>query len=239
MIEWMLAPIDATRAHDVGPHLSWHARIMVVAWGGLVPIGILSARYFKIWPGQHWPAQVDNQNWWVIHRTCQYSAAVLMCVGLWMILNAPPLTIAPGPHALLGWSVLCLALVQVSSGLLRGTKGGPPPDAGAAPEPGDHYDMTVHRRIFEYVHKFIGYVALLLSVAAILTGLYQANAPRWMPLVLSIWWAILGIAFVTFQQRGMTVDTYAAIWGPDARHPGNRRRPIGIGVNRRGRERRE
>ncbi|MEM7613627.1 MAG: cytochrome B, partial [Pseudomonadota bacterium] len=69
-----------------------------------------------------------------------------------------------------------------------------------------------------------------------LTGLYQSNAPMWMFVSLLMWWSVLGLAFLTFQRRGMSIDTYAAIWGPDASHPGNRRRPIGVGVTRPGRE---
>jgi len=59
---------------------------------------------------------------------------------------------------------------------------------------------------------------------AVLAGLWQANAPMWMWLVLPVWWAVLATLFVLFQRRGMVIDTYVAIWGPDATHPGNARR---------------
>ncbi|WP_299964148.1 cytochrome b561 domain-containing protein [uncultured Roseobacter sp.] len=232
MWEWLAAPMDAARAHDVGWHLSWHARTMVLAWGVLVPIGVLVARYFKIAPGQDWPRSLDSHFWWNTHRICQYSACALMGIGLWLILSAPPLAAAPGPHGFLGWSMLVLALAQILGGILRGTKGGPTERAADGSLSGDHYDMTPRRLAFEYIHKSAGYLALLLSVATLVSGLWQANAPNWMGLALAIWWSGLLVLAVLLQRRGMAIDTYQAIWGPDPALPGNRRKPIGFGVTR-------
>ncbi|MEL6677268.1 MAG: cytochrome b561 domain-containing protein [Pseudomonadota bacterium] len=234
MLEFLLSPIDPARAHEVGTHLSWHARLMVLAWGVLVPTGVLAARFFKVLPGQDWPREVDNLVWWRTHLTCQYTSLALMVVALWLILSAPPLVSLPGPHAFIGWAVLCLAVMQYFGGWLRGTKGGPTERAADGSLHGDHYDMTPRRLWFEYVHKLSGYSALLLSVAAILTGLWQANGPVWMWLALTAWWSGLVTAFILLQRRGMAVDTYEAIWGPDTAHPGNNRPPIGLGVKRRG-----
>ena len=43
-VEWLLSPIDGGRPHEVGAALSWHARTMVAAWGGVAPRAALSAR---------------------------------------------------------------------------------------------------------------------------------------------------------------------------------------------------
>lgn len=233
MPEWLLAPMDGARAHEVGWHLSWHARAMVLGWGVLVPLGVVIARFFKIAPWQDWPRVLDSHFWWNTHRLCQYSAFALMLAGLGFILAAPPLAVTPGPHWWLGWAVVTLGFAQVIGGLLRGTKGGPSEPAADGSLHGDHYDMTPRRLAFEYAHKSLGYLAVILSAAAILSGLWQANAPNWMWLSLCIWWAGLIVAFILLQRRGMTVDTYQAIWGPDPSLPGNRRRPIGFGVRRR------
>jgi hypothetical protein len=45
---------------------------------------------------------------------------------------------------------------------------------------------------------------------------------------------VLVAAFAVLQIRGRAVDTYQAIWGPDLDLPGNRMKPIGFGVRRRG-----
>lgn len=232
MLEWFLQPMDASRVHDVGWHLSWHARLMTLAWGVLVPLGILIARYFKITPGQRWPQQLDSHLWWNSHRICQYSAIVLMIVGFWFILNAPSVPAQSGLHGLLGWTVLSLALLQIVGGLLRGSKGGPTEPSRDGSLHGDHFDMTPRRLVFEYAHKLLGYTALALSVVTILSGLWAANAPNWMWLCLVAWWGLLSGIAVLLQRRGMAVDTYQAIWGPDPTLPGNCREPIGWGIRR-------
>ncbi len=232
MWEWLLSPIDAMRAHEVGFNTAWHARLMVLGWGVLIPLGVLAARFFKIMPGQSWPERVDNQAWWVAHRVLQYLGVALSAVALWLIFGEA----RGGLHRLLGWSALALMLVQVLGGLLRGTKGGPTELAPDGTPRGDHYDMTRRRLIFEYCHKYLGYVALLVAMAAILTGLWQANGPIWMWLSLALWWGLLIGLFRALQRRGMAVDTYQAIWGPGAEHPGNQRDPIGFGVRKPGGE---
>jgi hypothetical protein len=73
--------------------------------------------------------------------------------------------------------------------------------------------MTRHRRIFEWLHKRMGYAALALTVLTTALGLILADAPRWMALVISLWWLLLVGVFLWLQKRGRAVDTYAAIWG--------------------------
>ncbi|MEM1049101.1 MAG: cytochrome b561 domain-containing protein [Pseudomonadota bacterium] len=233
MVDWLFAPIDASRAHTVDLGIAWHARLMVLAWGIALPCGVLAARFFKIMPGQDWPAHIDNRAWWHTHLTLQYGGGFLTLIALGLILFGSARSGNAGLHGLFGWSVIALAATQFLGGWLRGSKGGPTdpnPDGSLA---GDHYDMSFRRLVFEYVHKSAGYAAILLAACAIATGLWQANAPRWMPILIASWWALLVVLFIVFQRRGMAVDTYQAIWGPDPRHPGNRRTPIGWGIRRR------
>lgn len=236
MLEWLGAPVDPTRAHEIGALLSWHGRAMVAAWSVIVPIAILAARFFKIFPGQDWPNHLDDKRWWRTHRWGQYAALAVMGLGLYLILKVPKptpgATASAGIHHLLGWATLALGSIQYVAAWLRGTKGGPTEPAPDGTLRGDHYDMSRRRRIFERLHKSIGYLALLISIAAVITGLWQANAPRWMFATLWVWYACVVAAFVLLQRRGMARDTYQAIWGPDPAHPGNGMRPIGLGVNR-------
>lgn len=219
MLELLLSPIDPSRAHEVGFHLSWHARLMVVAWAVFVPVGIIIARFFKVWRRGDWPAHVDDQRWWVAHRSFQYGATGLTLAGLYLILTAPALTSSiGGPHRVLGWAIVALTAVQVLGGLLRGTKGGPTDTALR----GDHYDMTPRRLMFETVHKTAGYLALIVAIAAILSGLWQSNAPLWMFVVLPVWWLVLAAVFWRLHKSDRWIDTYQAIWGPSPEHPGNR-----------------
>jgi hypothetical protein len=135
---------------------------------------------------------------------------------------------AAGMHRALGWTVLVLGSLQLASGWLRGSKGGPAADSMR----GDHYDMTLRRRLFERWHKAVGWLAVLGAVGVVGLGLAAADAPRWMPIVLALWWTALAAWARREQRAGRCVDTYQAIWGPDPAHPGNRLAPIGWGVRR-------
>ena len=66
---------------------------------------------------------------------------------------------------------------------------------------------------------------------ALVTGLIAADAPRWMPVALGMWWIVMLGVFVVLRRAGRCIDTYQAIWELD-RFPGNRRRPIGLGIVR-------
>ncbi|MEO0680892.1 MAG: cytochrome b561 domain-containing protein [Pseudomonadota bacterium] len=228
MIEWLTAPIDPGRAHEVGALVSWHGRLMTLAWGALFPLGVLAARFWKIAPGQDWPRELDNQAWWRAHLVLQYAGGAAMLAGLGAILLRGGA--GDAAHAYLGWTVIGFAALQFAAGWLRGSKGGP---TDATPQ-GDHFDMTRRRLAFEHFHKFAGYALLALAASGVLSGLWLANGPVWMWGALAAWWTLLIALFRRWQRRGMAVDTYQAIWGPDPSLPGNRRRPIGWGVRRPG-----
>lgn len=232
MIDWLLTPLSGSALHHVAPAVSWHARGMVLAWGVLLPLGALVARYCKVTPRQDWPRELDNKFWWHAHRTLQYAGVGLALAAVALLLWAGGGDSAAAEshrtHRVLGWTVLALGVLQVALGSLRGSKGGPT----AATMRGDHYDMTPHRQWFERLHKSLGWLAVALAVPAIALGLRAADAPRWMPLVLGLWWAALAVAAWRLQRAGRCLDTYQAIWGPDPVHPGNRRPPIGWGVHR-------
>ncbi|APQ14365.1 hypothetical protein BJP27_01060 [Pseudomonas oryzihabitans] len=223
---WLWQPLSGAGEHHLSLLAAWHGRLMVMAWGLLFPAGILIARYAKVTPRQRWPEQLDNKLWWRLHLLLQSLGSLLMLLALGLIL-----VVAQGAsslarwHALGGWSLVAGVVIQVVGGRLRGSKGGP----GI---PGDHYLMTRRRLVFEYVHKTLGWLALVLSVPVVLAGLVVADAPRWMFLLLILWWTALIVLVITLQRRRCCLDTYQAIWGPADCHPGNRLRPIGWGVFR-------
>lgn len=228
-MDWLLAPIDPTRAHDVGLLVSWHGRVMMLAWGVLAPLAVLIARYFKVTPGQDWPRQLDNQFWWRSHWMGHACVTGLSLVGLGLILAAAR---SGSLHGRFGYALLACLAVQVLLGIFRGSKGGPTAPAPDGSLHGDHYDMTSWRVVFEWIHKGLGYTSLALAMVVILMGLWAANALIWMWTAIALWWLALATVAMALQRRGFAVDTYQAIWGPDPAHPGNRRRPIGIGVRR-------
>lgn len=226
MIDWLFSSVDPSRVHDVSTVVSWHGRLMVVGWGILAPLTVLVARFGKIWPGQNWPAELDNQNWWRFHWMVQTAVIAIAFLALILILQAS--TNNYPAHQRLGYVTLALGLIQALSGIFRGTKGGPT-DVKMA---GDHYDMTSHRVVFEVLHKSLGYCLLTVAIATTLTGLWAANGPVWMFVSIIIFWVALAAAFILLQIEGKAIDTYQAIWGPDPSLPGNKRKPIGWGIHR-------
>ncbi|CTQ51201.1 cytochrome b561 domain-containing protein [Jannaschia donghaensis] len=219
MWEWLLQPIDASRPHDLGLVISLHGRIMMFAWGVIVPLAVLIARYLKVIPGQDFPSKTDSQIWWNIHRIGQLAAVMMMLVGVILILRSPGADSTTGTlwlHSWLGWTIFSFGVVQAASGFLRGSKGGPTDPHGIR---GDHYDMTVRRIVFEVVHKGLGYGVLAMGAITILTGMWQANGPIWMWIGVLLWWSLLLAIAYLLQKLGMAMNSYRAIWGPGTPQP--------------------
>ncbi len=233
---WLILPLSGLPDHSIDPMLAWHGRLMVLAWGILIPLGVLAARFFKILPHQDWPRVLDNRVWWNAHRGLQYGGIALSIVGVIIAYRAAP-GVDPwrSAHTVLGWLIAVAGVLQVVGGWLRGSTGGPASAVSgmpSAPSSGDHYLMT-HRRIcFERIHKTLGWLTVIVAMATIILGLWAADAPRWMLAFVLVWWLALAGAFALLQRAGRCIDTYQAIWGPSSTHPGNRRKPIGPGIKR-------
>ena len=229
IVAWLLTPLSGASRHGIQGWEAWHGRLMVLAWTVLLPVGALVARFGKVPRQALWPAQLDRQAWWQTHRAVQSSGIAVMSVAAGVaLLHASRSGRAATIHHVLGWIVVAVGWTQGLSALLRGTKGGPT-DVVLR---GDHYDMTRRRVAFEWLHKSLGWLVLPAVWAATAYGLLLADAPRWMPIVIALWWAAWLAAFVALQRSGRCVDTYQAIWGDAGDHPGNARRPIGWGVVR-------
>ena len=238
LISWLLQPVSGADEHFISYEHQWHARFMTFGWGVLIPLGILIARYFKITRRQNWPAQLDNQFWWKTHLLLQISGSLMAFWALSYVFDWPlgGTTVTASLHEVLGWSIMLLALSQLIGGAFRGSKGEIPPN-GLVLEttyirPGDHFEMTRRRCLFEYLHKLGGYLALALACTNILIGLGMSDAPRWMWLSITGYWGLLIIVSFVLQRQGRCVDTYQAIYGPGTGLPGNQRRPIGWGIRR-------
>ena len=230
IIQWLNTPIDTTRPHTIEPYIAWHARMMVVAWGVLLPVGIIIARFFKITPKQHFPKILDNRFWWHSHIILQTLGGVLAVFAWVYILYFGRQRTIP-IHEILGWITMTGLVIQLLLGQYRGVSGGPTYGKNAGIR-GDHYDMTRWRYIFEYTHKYLGYILIILSWITGATGMWTVNAPLWMWGGLGGWLCLLMGIFAYLQYRGYAVDTYEAIWGMDRLHPGNQKRVIPFGVRR-------
>lgn len=226
-------PIDDTRAHVIDATTRWHARLMSLAWSFFFPFAILAARFYKVTPQQRFPEELDNQWWWNTHRICVTVGSIAALLGLSLAYFLSSIVVgANSLHQYAGWVALALLCVQIFSGLLRGTSGGPKRANYTGDIRGDHFDMTLRRIVFERVHKSSGYVALACAWLATLAGLWSVNSPLWIWLLVSSWWMVLGIIGVRLQMQQRAIDTYQAIWGTHPALKGNQMTSIGVGVHR-------
>ncbi len=219
-------------AGGISPLLIWHGAILALLWAVVAPVCVLVARFYKVTPRQDFPRVLDNVFWWRVHVGGQM-VVVLGGTGAfglaWLALGGIR---ADAWHAALGFGVLALGWIQIVQGLLRGTKGGPTDARAAADSPvtwrGDHYDMTVRRRVFEWAHKSSGYIGLAIATGAIWTGIgfldHSGSWPSLLRALLGTFVLAYGVAFWRLTRHGRRVDTYHAIWGQDSVHPGNQRR---------------
>ena len=162
-------PLSPERSHILTDVQQWHARLMFVAWGVMAPLAIIVARFFKVLPGQDWPRQVDSQFWWRTHWIAQ--TLVLVCTVAAFVLVYQFGSGSPSAHSRFGYAVVMLLVLQIALGYWRGSKGGPTAPRTNGDLAGDHYNMNARRRLFEILHKSLGYFLVLLSVVTIVIGL--------------------------------------------------------------------
>ena len=230
---WLTNPIDSSRPHLINETIKWHARFMSLAWSFFFPVAIIAARFYKVLPRQNFPDEIDNQWWWITHRVFVTVGTIAVLIALSLVYFYSNGEVAASSlHRSAGWAALVLLVVQIATGLLRGTRGGPKMPSYSGDLRGDHYDMTTRRIIFERIHKSIGYVALACAWLATTAGLWTVNAPLWICLLVLGWWLLMCIFGVWLQLHKRAIDTYQAIWGTDSALKGNQMTSIGIGVHR-------
>jgi hypothetical protein len=200
----------------------WHGAMMAMAWLVLIPAGSLIARFYKVRRLQDYPAQLDDSFWWNTHRILQTAGAALAALAVWWAYDARGEVIDwQVPHVQLGVAALALCAAQLISPFLRGSKGGPTDTYADPADPltwrGDHYDMTLQRRLFEAWHKNFGYVAMLIAVGAAWTGIETAGLAAWWKVGIVLAVVTFLVVFVRLTRQWRRVDTWLAIWGPTGR----------------------
>ncbi|MGF1866804.1 ferric reductase [Enterovibrio norvegicus] len=211
---------------DIPLLLLVHAALMVLAWAVMSPAIITITRYFKVTPGQAFPKKLDNKFWWITHwlgHSVVIATSLIAFVLSLMSLNGLDTSTI---HAKIGLVAICLSLIQAFYGWARGTKGGPVDDDGN-PVPsnkvfGDHYNMTIYRRVFEWLHKSLGYLLLAASHVAIYSGFFLFELGAWAYVAMLVSELVMFAFYLFFSLQHRWVDTYHAIWGFSRRHPGNK-----------------
>ncbi|KAI3910014.1 hypothetical protein MKX01_041299 [Papaver californicum] len=124
-----------------------HGILNVVAWGIMMPVGAMAARYLKVFNSM-------GAAWFYIHISTQTSAYIIGIAGLatGLKLGSESPGIQHSAHRNIGISLLVLATLQVFA-------------LGLRPKPDHKY-----RFFWNIYHRLTGYVVILLSIINIFEG---------------------------------------------------------------------
>lgn len=235
---WIHLPLRHGHVDPVNTVDYWHAGLMGLGGGILLPVAVLAARYWKIVPGQDWPRVLNHKGWQRVHVLAGFCGITCLLVGAYLAFQGMSLKAhLTHTHSWAGWSVVVLLVLMLLNIGLRGSVGGPGHHRARTlvhlhDIPGDHYDMTFRRRFFETVHRVLGYGLLAALGITILSGYWHINVPRWLLVLTALWWGLLLVISWRWERQGRAVDGYQARWGPSMAHPGNRIPKLSWGLRR-------
>ncbi|KAL5987984.1 hypothetical protein ACLOJK_035747 [Asimina triloba] len=124
-----------------------HGVLGAVSWGTLMPLGIIIARYLKVF-------KAADPAWFYLHAACQTSAYIVGVAawGTGLKLGSDSPGVTQTIHRNIGIAIFCLGTLQVFALLLRPKK--------------DHK----YRIYWNVYHHSIGYTVIILSIINIFKG---------------------------------------------------------------------
>ncbi|GAV59960.1 Cytochrom_B561 domain-containing protein/DOMON domain-containing protein/DM13 domain-containing protein [Cephalotus follicularis] len=173
---------SAEAEQDLRPVLAVHGFMMFLAWGILIPGGILSARYLK---------HVKGDGWYQIHVYLQYSGLAIVMLGLLFAVAEIRGFSASSVHVKFGITAIFLACVQPVNALLRPKK------------PANGEQISSKRLLWEYFHVIVGRCAIVAGIAALFSGMkhlgdrYGGENVHGLSLALIVWF-LLGALMVLY-----------------------------------------
>jgi len=137
-----------------------HGFCMVISWGFLLPVGVLSARFLK-----HRP----DGFWFKIHRPMQIGGIVIAIIGMIIALTTFDVFIDLNLsfiHGVIGLVTMALGVFQPINAYFR-------PHVPKAGEP-----RETKRFIWEILHKTSGYIAIFLGLVNVGIGTTRPAKPE-------------------------------------------------------------
>ncbi|XP_064945641.1 cytochrome b561, DM13 and DOMON domain-containing protein At5g54830-like [Musa acuminata AAA Group] len=161
---------SAEADQDLRPVLAVHGFMMFVAWGILLPGGILAARYLR---------HIKGDGWFQLHVYLQYSGIAIMLLGVLFAaaeLRGFYLSLV---HVKFGVTAILLACAQPLNACVRPKR----PAEGEIASP--------KRIIWEYFHIIVGRSAIVAGVAALITGMKHLRHRYGSENVQGLTWALI------------------------------------------------
>ncbi|TYH74386.1 hypothetical protein ES332_D05G395300v1 [Gossypium tomentosum] len=193
----MLMRGSSEAEQDLRPVLAVHGFMMFLAWGILLPGGILAARYLK---------HVKGDGWYQIHVYLQYSGlAIILLAVLFAVAELHGFFVS-SLHVKFGIAAIFCACVQPVNAYLRPKK----PDHGV--------EASSNRIIWEYFHVNVGRGAIVVGIAALFTGMkhlgerYKGENVHGLSWALIIWFLIgaLIVIYLEYRERQRRRDRFLA-----------------------------
>ncbi|RZB96664.1 cytochrome b561, DM13 and DOMON domain-containing protein At5g54830-like [Glycine soja] len=179
---------SAEAEQDLLPVLAVHGFMMFIAWGILLPGGILAARYLK---------HLKGDGWYRIHVYLQYSGLVIVLLALLFAVAELRGFYFSSAHVKCGFATILLACIQPVNAFLRPQK------------PANGEQASSKRVIWEYFHGIVGRCAVVVGIAALFTGMkhlgdrYDVENVHGLKWAMAIWFLIgaLIVIYLEYHER--------------------------------------
>ncbi|MFS7996775.1 putative DOMON domain, cytochrome b561/ferric reductase transmembrane, DM13 [Helianthus anomalus] len=140
---------SAEAEEDLRPVLAVHGFMMFLAWGMLLPAGILAARYTKHLPGDIW---------FKVHVYSQYSGLAITFLGILFAVAELRGFHLGSVHVKFGILTILMGCIQPINAYFR-------------PKKPENENPSSKRVIWEYIHMYVGRCSILVGVSALITGM--------------------------------------------------------------------
>ncbi|KAI4369956.1 hypothetical protein MLD38_018347 [Melastoma candidum] len=179
---------SAEAEQDLRPVLAVHGFMMFLAWGILLPGGILAARYLK---------HVKGNGWYKIHLYLQYSGLSIIFLALLFAVAELRGFRTASSHVKFGITAIVFAFVQPLNAYFR-------PERPAAVE-----QSSSARVAWEYFHVIVGRCGIVFGLVALFTGMkhlgerYGGENVHGLDWALIFWFSIsaLSVMYLEFQEK--------------------------------------
>lgn len=184
---------SAEAEQDLLPVLAVHGFMMFLAWGILLPGGILAARYAK---------HLKGDLWYKIHVYLQYSGLAIILLALLFAVGELRGFYVSSLHVKFGIAAILFACIQPVNACLRPQR----------PANGEH--VPIKRLIWEYFHIIVGRSAIAIGIVALFSGMkhlgdrYGAENIHGLDWALAIWFLVcaLIVASLEYRERQLSRD---------------------------------